>query len=97
MYLWLVLFYYKTCLFIKKKTGSDDKDDFITEFKSIIEGMICIDIYDRLTIKDVMESFSELLVKYQDALDISKRNLKIFNDDIDYISEYKTVPDYDEE
>lgn len=83
--------------FHKKNTGSEDKDDFIKEFKSIIEGMICIDIYDRLTIKDVMESFSDLLAKYQDALDISKRNLKTFNDDIDYISEYKRVPDYDEE
>jgi len=83
--------------FHKRNTGSEDKDDFIKEFKSIIEGMICIDIYDRLTIKDVMESFSNLLAKYQDALDISKRNLKTFNDDIDYISEYKRVPDYDEE
>jgi serine/threonine protein kinase len=82
--------------FHKKKTGSDDKDDFITAFKSIIEGMICIDIYDRLTIKDVVESFSKLLDQYQATLDISKRSLKKFADDIDYISEYKTIPDYDE-
>lgn len=83
--------------FHKKNTGSDEKDNFIIDFKSIIEGMICIDIFDRLTIKDVTKSFSELLNKYQDTLGISKRTLKKFNDDLKYISTYKTVPDYDEE
>jgi serine/threonine protein kinase len=83
--------------FYKNRSGSDKIDNFLEEFKYLIEAMVDIHVIDRPSLKTVIEMYMELLNKFNDELNIRPDVLETAQRDIDYILKNKKAPDEDKD